>query len=97
MTWLKKLVGYDERFFDLLEASANEAKSSVALLIKMLDTAGGTPFLDEMVKSRRKDKRITEEITEKLCKTFVTPLDREDIEALSSALYRIPKTVEKFT
>jgi len=30
-----------------------------------------------------------------LCKTFVTPLEREDIEALSLALYRIPKTVEK--
>jgi hypothetical protein len=28
--------------------------------------------------------------------TFVTALDREDIEALNSALYKIPKTVEKF-
>ena len=27
--------------------------------------------------------------------TFVTALEREDIEALSIALYRIPKTVEK--
>jgi uncharacterized protein Yka (UPF0111/DUF47 family) len=31
-----------------------------------------------------------------LVKTFVTGLDREDIEALSHALYKIPKTVEKF-
>ena len=29
-------------------------------------------------------------------KTFVTGLDREDIETLSNALYKIPKTVEKF-
>ena len=28
-------------------------------------------------------------------KTFVTDLEREDIEALASALYKIPKTVEK--
>jgi hypothetical protein len=28
--------------------------------------------------------------------TFVTALDREDIEALNSALYKIPKTIEKF-
>ncbi|MBU6248380.1 MAG: pit accessory protein, partial [Xanthomonadaceae bacterium] len=28
--------------------------------------------------------------------TFVTALDREDIEALNAALYKIPKTVEKF-
>lgn len=31
-----------------------------------------------------------------LVKVFVTALEREDIEVLSSALYRIPKTVEKF-
>jgi len=29
-------------------------------------------------------------------KTFVTQLEREDIEVLSGALYRVPKTVEKF-
>ena len=34
-------------------------------------------------------------MTESLSRTFVTPLDREDIEALSFALYRIPKQVEK--
>ena len=28
--------------------------------------------------------------------TFITALEREDIEALSNALYKIPKTVEKF-
>jgi len=31
-----------------------------------------------------------------LVKTFVTSLEREDIEALSNALYKVPKTVEKF-
>ena len=29
--------------------------------------------------------------------TFVTALEREDIEALSNALYKIPKTIDKFT
>ena len=45
--------------------------------------------------SRRKDKQITQELTEQLCKTFITPLEREDIQALAAALYKIPKTVEK--
>ena len=48
-----------------------------------------------LFRSRRNDKRITQEITEALGRTFVTPLEREDIEALSASLYRIPKTVEK--
>lgn len=90
-------MGRDDKFFDLLEASAKEAESSVALLVKMLKSPADITALDEMARTRRKDKRITEEITEKLCKTFVTPLEREDIEALSFALYRIPKTVEKFS
>ena len=31
-----------------------------------------------------------------MVRTFITGLEREDIEALSHALYKIPKTVEKF-
>jgi uncharacterized protein len=36
------------------------------------------------------------QISQALVNTFVTALEREDIEALSGALYKIPKTVEKF-
>ncbi len=95
---LRKLLGKDEKFYDLLEASAEEAKASTGLLanyLKTVDDLAKRQNLDEFVLSRRKDKRITTEITEELCRTFVTPLEREDIEALSRALYRIPKGVEK--
>ena len=95
---VQKLLGKDEKFYDLLEASAEEARSSVQLLVAILETIDKRPdekTLGEVMHARRKDKRITNEITEQLCKTFVTPLEREDIEALSAALYRIPKTVEK--
>ncbi len=95
---LRKLLGRDEKFFDLLEASAEEAKTSTELLARYLQTVDDPAkrqSLDDFILSRRKDKRITSQITEELCRTFVTPLEREDIEALSSALYRIPKGVEK--
>lgn len=94
---LRRLLGYDDKFFNLLEASAMEAQTSVQLLGNLLRNPDSVPALDEFIQTRRKDKRITEEITEQLCKTFVTPLEREDIEALSMALYKIPKTVEKFS
>ena len=51
--------------------------------------------LAAFAESRREDKRITQELTEELSKTFITPLEREDIQALAAALYKIPKTVEK--
>jgi len=94
---LKKLLGKEEKFFDLLEASANEAKASVSLLSKILstDSPAQASSIHDIIQTRRKDKRITQQITAELCKTFVTPFEREDIEALSLALYRIPKTVEK--
>ena len=97
MKWFRKLLGYDDKFFDLLEASAAQAQGSVALLVALLDHGHESPRLDAFVQSRRNEKLINEEITEQLCKTFVTPLEREDIEALSTALYRIPKTIEKFS
>jgi len=42
------------------------------------------------------EKKIAEQISEELVKTFITGLEREDIEALSLALRKIPKTAEKF-
>lgn len=98
MLWLKKLFGKDDKFFDLLEAGAEEAKTSVNLLSRYLQTlsnGGPRANLDEFVQSRRKEKRIRHQMTEELSKTFVTPLEREDIEQLSFALYRIPKAIEK--
>jgi hypothetical protein len=56
---------------------------------------GASPALDAFSATRREDKKITRQIDEALCKTFVTELEREDIESLSNALYKIPKTVEK--
>jgi uncharacterized protein len=97
MISLKKLLGKEEKFYDLLESSAEEAKASTAILVKILANESNTRVsnIHDIVQTRRKDKRITQQITEELCKTFVTPFEREDIEALSLALYRIPKNVEK--
>ena len=91
----RKLVGGDEIFFELLEKSAEEAHESVRLLVRLLESPDSAS-LDEFALLRKKDKRITEELSAKLTTTFVTPLEREDIEALSNALYKIPKTLEKF-
>jgi uncharacterized protein Yka (UPF0111/DUF47 family) len=98
MLSIQKILGHDERFFDLLEASARQADTSVHHLIALLERLerkDSPRNLEEFVRSRRKDKQITQELTEQLCKTFITPLEREDIQALAAALYKIPKTVEK--
>ena len=93
---LQKFLSPDDKFFNLLESSAEEARSSVQILIPYLKSPDRVLSLDEFIEKRRRDKVITREISEHLCTTFVTPLEREDIESLSNALYKIPKTVEKF-
>jgi uncharacterized protein len=100
MLSLKKLLGKDDKFFDLLEAGAEEAKVSVDLFadyLKKVAASGSNTVgaLDDFIQTRRKEKRIRHTMQEELSKTFVTPLEREDIEALSFALYRIPKQLEK--
>ena len=93
---LRRLMGHNDKFFALLEASAVEAHASVQHLANLLHPTGGPATLDDLVRTRRNEKRIIEEISRELCKTFVTPFEREDIEALSFALYKIPKCIEKF-
>jgi len=93
---LQQLFGQGDKFFDLLEASADEARSSVQALVRVVKNATAPPTMEDFVMSRRKEKRIAQEISEQLVNTFLTGLEREDIEALSTALYKIPKATEKW-
>lgn len=93
---IQKFFSHDEKFFDLLEASADETRELTRLLINLLKDRTHPQPLHEFAQARSKDKRITQQISEELVNTFVTGLEREDIETLSYAMYRICKTTEKF-
>ena len=92
---LQQIFGKGDKFFELLEGAAREAHESVRLVIELMKTPRDTKTLDDLVLTRRKEKKISEEISEELVKTFVTGLEREDIETLARNLYKIPKTAEK--
>lgn len=97
-TLINRIMGKDDKFFVLLEAAAQECRNSAELLTRLHLEIGKPAFertFEEITASRRKDKKIGNNITQELCNTFVTPIEREDIEALANKLYRIPKVVEK--
>src|SRR5271169_2971378 len=94
---LQKLLGKENKFFTLLEASAEEARTSVQALVKLSKSLDKSLAIAEFAYARQKDKEITREISAAVYSTFITALEREDIEALSNALYKIPKTIDKFT
>jgi len=92
---LQRLFGREDQFFGLLEASAQEARASVQALGRYLNSPDGGRSLNDFIAARRKEKQIYNQISEALSRTFVTRLEREDIEALSLTLYKVPKTIEK--
>ncbi len=96
MISLQKILGKDDTFFTLLEASAEVGRTSIQALNRLLSDPGEAASLEGFRKTKEADKKITDQINEALVASFVTQLEREDIEVLSAALYKIPKTVEKF-
>jgi hypothetical protein len=95
MNPLQRLLSQDDRFFDLLEASAAQVCDCIKALRELVAQLSDAKTVAPFVLARRKAKAITHEIGDLLCTTFVATLERDDIGELSDTLYKIPKTVEK--
>jgi hypothetical protein len=93
---LQRFLRNGDRFFDLLGAGADEARQSIRALAELVNAPQDKRTLDKSIASRKQEKEIHQQITVLLCSTFMTPLEREDIEALSGALSRITKVAMKF-
>jgi len=93
---LQTLFGQGNQFYALLEESAVAARDSARALHEMLKVADRQPALDAFKLARLQQRDVSAKISQELVDSFITPIEREDIEALGSALYKIPKQVEKF-
>jgi uncharacterized protein Yka (UPF0111/DUF47 family) len=98
MSAQQRLLGRDDKFYRLLESSAAQAQKGAEALARLLTTLNQGPtesIMGDIDQSRRAHKRVGQEITEALFSTFSTPIEREDIESLSNAFYKISKNIEK--
>ena len=93
---LQTIFGKGDKFYGLLEQSAEAARESAKALHELVTGKDHAPVMAAFASARAREKALAGQISEELVNTFVTALDREDIEALNSALYKIPKTIEKF-
>ncbi|AGG90188.1 MULTISPECIES: DUF47 domain-containing protein [Rhodanobacter] len=93
---LQTIFGKGDKFYGLLEQSAATVSESAKALHELLTQPDRGPVMAAFTATRAREKTLAAQISEELVNTFVTALDREDIEALNSALYKIPKTIEKF-
>src|SRR5215510_3735681 len=91
-----RLIPQDDRFFDLFNRSAANNLEGATLLNDLL-----TNYVDVDRKARtlkeieHNGDEITHEVFRALNRTFVTPLDREDISQLASALDDVIDWIEE--
>jgi uncharacterized protein Yka (UPF0111/DUF47 family) len=81
------LLPKDRQFFNLFEEAGTNILHAAELLVKLMKSwpeAGGLGR--EILICEQEGDRITHDIIHRLNSTSVTPLDREDIYALASAL-----------
>lgn len=82
-----RLIPREERFFDDFVAMAEQIQKGAAILVDMM--APERPVwdkADEIKEVEHKCDFLTHEIIQRLHRTFVTPLDREDIHSLARSL-----------
>src|SRR5438874_11180799 len=77
----------DRIYFALFDEAGQNIRRAAELLEQMLSNYPDSKYLAEDIRvCEHEGDRITHDIIDRLNHTFVTPIDREDILALASAL-----------
>ncbi len=93
MKW--RLIPRDEAFFESFVTMANEIRSAATLFQEMVGPS--EPIWDRASKINDIEHRcdaLTRDVLLRLHRTFVTPIDREDIHALALALDDVADAID---
>lgn len=86
---------HKEKFFDLFKQSAENALAGARLLKEMLDRYENPQESWKKLKDlEHEGDRITHRTIRSLNQTFLTPIDAEDIHALTTALDNVMDSIE---
>jgi len=92
---LPRLLPKEEKFFEMLKASAkNLLKGAEALKDLVENYAGVEEKVRNIKEIEHQGDEIIHNIIDKLDKTFITPIDREDIHILASELDDVLDAIE---
>src|SRR5919197_2351344 len=83
-----RLLPREEEFFTLFSEVANRNKDAVTHLRRLFEAPPDrrTPHIEAIKRLEHEGDQVTHEVVNRLDRTFITPLDREDIHQLSSDL-----------
>lgn len=82
-------------FYELFEKNSGVCYDSAMMLAKIIKENGAKQLILQVKELRQKCNAISRETLDQLNKTFITPIDREDIQYISSRLNRINKKITK--
>lgn len=91
------LLPREEKFLKMLMDLERHANRSCALLKALLEERDNPTVTEEIHRTKREAKKVLEVINQEICRTLITPFDREDIQEFAVSLYHIPKLIEKIT
>lgn len=94
---LPRFLPRNDTFHELLgalAASSLEAARTLKVFVDGDDTARARAA-EAVLRHKEDSKRTLSRVTVELCRSYITPFDREDIQELSDQLYRATKTIEK--
>ncbi len=80
---IRWLVPKEEQFFDILEEQAKTAREAIAAFMAEDDVKKASEVMQD---HEHAGDRLVHKMEEALAKTFVTPIDREDLHLLCSEL-----------
>jgi len=90
-----KFIPKEEKFFDMFISMAQNAHEASKLLTVMMEQPDKIRDTAESIKAlEHKGDRMTHDLIVKLNKTFIVPIDREDIYGLSSKLDDVTDLIE---
>ncbi len=83
-----RLLPREEEFFDLFVEVANRNVEAARYLRELFDAAPErrNPHVEAIKRLEHEADQVTHEVVNRLDRTFITPLDREDIHQLASDL-----------
>jgi predicted phosphate transport protein (TIGR00153 family) len=90
-----KISNRSDAFFELFSEAAENVRAASELLLDLVED-----FTDVEIKARRiqerehEGDRVTHDVIQHLNTTFITPMDREDIYALATALDDVLDAIE---
>jgi len=92
---LPRLMPKEEKFFDLFKDSAKNLLNGAEALKDLVNNYQEVEAKVKKIKEiERRGDEIIHEIIDKLNKTFITPLDREDIHLIASELDDVLDAIE---